>query len=72
MSTVTEFYFIIIKYPVVLKQLLLCFTHQLCNVYSWSPMDTKMFRKSTTKISVAIGDNSLADNHFHQKQGAVL
>lgn len=29
-----------------------------------------MFRKSTTKISVAIGDNSRANDHFHQKQGS--
>lgn len=35
-----------------------------------SPTDTKMFRNPATKISVATGDNSLADDHFHQKQGA--
>lgn len=72
MSRVTEFYFIIIKYPAALEQLSLCFTHQLSNVYSWFSMDTNMFRKSTTKISVAIGDNSRANDHFHQKQGAGL
>lgn len=31
-----------------------------------------MFRKSASKISVAIGDNSRANDHFHQKQGAGL
>lgn len=72
MSRVMEFYFIIIKYPAALEQLSLCFTHQLSNVYSWFSMDTNMFRKSTTKISVAIGDNSRANDHFHQKQGAGL
>lgn len=36
------------------------------------PRTQKMFRKSTTKISVATGDNSLADDHFHQKQRAGL
>lgn len=41
MSRVREFYCIIIKYPAVSEQLSLCFTQQLCSVYSWSATDTK-------------------------------
>lgn len=72
MSRAADFYFIIVRFPAVSEQLSQHFTHQPRDVYSRSPTDTQTFRKSIAKISVATGDNSLTEDHFHQKQAAAL